>query len=50
MPLPPPPAEALTATGYPISRGDRERRSTVSTGSVTPGTTGTPAASISAGR
>ncbi len=46
MPLPPPPAAALIATGYPISAAIRAASSALSTGSVTPGTIGTPAAAI----
>ena len=46
--MPPPPPAALTATGKPMSSAMILRASsTVSTGSVVPGTIGTPAAFIS---
>ena len=46
-PLPPPPADAFTASGQPYSSPSRTSSSTESTGSVVPGMTGTPAADIS---
>ena len=46
--MPPPPPAALTATGKPISSlAIFSASATVATGSVVPGTIGTPAACIS---
>ena len=46
--MPPPPPAALTATGKPISASAIcSASATVATGSVVPGTIGTPAARIS---
>jgi hypothetical protein len=45
-PLPPPPAEALRASGHPSSPPMRTSCSTDCRGSVVPGTIGTPAARI----
>ena len=46
MPRPPPPNAALTSTGKPIRAASASRSTSGPT--VTPGSTGTPAASISA--
>ena len=43
MPLPPPPAAALSMMGKPISSAVRTASSTVFTGPGLPGITGTPA-------
>ena len=48
MPLPPPPADALTRTGKPISRAAAAMPASLWSAGVRPGTTGTPACSISA--
>ncbi len=49
MPLPPPPADALTSTGIAeAASGRRARRRRIDRAGVTPGTIGTPAASIRA--
>ena len=42
MPRPPPPAEALTSTGKPISLPTSSASSTVATAPSEPGTQGTP--------
>ena len=44
MPFPPPPIEAFSMTGKPISRHTRRASSASFSGSAVPGTTGTPAA------
>ena len=46
-PLPPPPAEALIASGHPCSSPTATISATESTGPGVPGMTGTPAACIS---
>ena len=48
MPLPPPPADALTSTGKPISLRRRRDALVRLVPGVCPGTTGTPARCISA--
>ena len=44
IPLPPPPAVALSITGKPIFFATRRTSASVAIGSTVPGTTGTPAA------
>ena len=46
IPLPPPPAEALSRSGYPKRRPNSESSAVSDAALVMPGTTGTPAASI----
>ena len=48
MPRPPPPAEALSSTGYPTRSAAARASSTVATTPSEPGVTGTPALRISA--
>ena len=48
MPLPPPPADGLTNTGYPTSSAPAIRSASVRPGRDTPGTTGTPNADTAA--
>ena len=45
MPMPPPPAAALSMTGYPISQATRSASTAWAVVSWLPGTTGTPALS-----
>ena len=47
MPMPPPPAAALSMTGYPISQATRSASTASAVVSWLPGTTGTPAAAMS---
>ena len=48
MPLPPPPADALTRTGRPTASAAARTPASVWSAGVSPGTTGTPARTISA--
>ena len=48
MPLPPPPADGFTNTGYPTSSAPAIRSASVRPGRETPGTTGTPNADTAA--